>query len=429
MSSTNLDKTKKPIKIAIDIRNIGRNRTGSETVILQLVKHLLKIDPENQYKLLTDTDEKKVLNYINEHLELSDKKNVEVISLQAKNKFIWAAWTVWRWARKNPVDIYHTEYILPFFMPKSIKLITHIHDVSFRVYRKMISWKDIFFLDIFIPWSIKRADKIIAVSQFTKDEIEKYYPVSQGKIELIYNAVADDFAEVMKKKCQKLVKIEKQIQSVGFSNAEVRDFELLQDCQIQKSEKFKEIQKKYNLPEKYILALGTMQPRKNIPFLVKSYSKIYKKLDDVKLVLVGKKAHNFDMEIEKLIEKSDDDFKKNVIFTGYVDENDKAFVFAGAEIFAYPSLYEGFGIPPLESIHCGTPVVASNISVHAEIFKDAVKYFNLRGIDQCAKVLYDTASNDDVKKELVKKAFELKSKFSYEKSAKKFLSLCQKVVE
>lgn len=387
----------KPIKIAIDIRNIGRNRTGSETVVLQLVKHLLQIDSENQYKLLTDTNETQVLNYINEHLELSDKKNVEVITLKTRNKFTWAAWTVWQWAKKNPVDIYHTEYILPFFMPKSIKLITHIHDVSFKVYRKLISWKDIFFLDIFIPWSIGRADKVVAVSQFTKDEIEKYYPNSRGKTELIYNAVADDFAEHLK-------------------NPEI------------KKQQIKQVREKYNLPERYILALGTMQPRKNIPFLVKSYSKIYKQLDGVKLVLVGKKAHNFDTEIEKLIEKSDDNFRKNVMFTGYVDENDKASVFAGAEVFAFPSLYEGFGIPPLEAIHCGTPVVISNISVHTEVFKDTVEYFNPFDIDQCAEVLYDVISNIDMRIKLVEKAFELKNKFSYEKSAEKFLSLILKMV-
>ncbi len=386
---------KKILKIAIDIRNIGRNRTGSETVILQLVKHLLQIDSENQYKLLTDTDEQQVLNYINEHLELSDKKNVEVISLQSKNKFTWAAWTVWRWVRKNPVDIYHTEYILPFFMPKSIKLITHIHDVSFKVYRKLISWKDIFFLDIFIPWSIRRADKIIAVSHFTKAEIEKYYPASRGKTELIYNAVADDFAD-------------------NFKNAKTKDFLAVRE--------------KYNLPEKYILALGTMQPRKNIPFLVKVYSKIYKKLDGVKLVLVGKKAHNFDKEIEKVIEKSDDDFKQNVIFTGYIDEDDKNLVFAGAEVFAYPSLYEGFGIPPLEAIYCGTPVVASDIPVHAEIFKDAVRYFDLNDIDQCSEVLYHLSNNENIKKEMIKDVFHLKNKFSYNNSAKQFLLICQKIV-
>lgn len=384
---------KKSLKIAIDIRNIGRNRTGSETVVLQLVKHLLRIDQENQYKLLTDTDEKEVLNYVNKHLELENKKNVEVISLKAKNKFVWAIWTVWRWVRKNPVDIYHTEYILPFFMPKSVKLITHIHDVSFKVIREMISWKDIYFLDFLIPWTIKRADKIIVVSQFTKDEIEKYYPVSKGKIELVYNAVADDFAEDIT------------------------------------SESIERARKKYNLPEKYILALGTMQPRKNIPFLVKAYSKIYKKLDGVKLVLVGKKAHNFDDEIEKIIEKSSSDLKENVIFTGYVDESDKTSVFAGAEVFAYPSLYEGFGIPPIEALYCGTPAVVSDIPVHLEIFKNTVKYFDPRDIDKCAKVLYDITNNNSDVKNLAESVSELKSRFSYKKSAEKFLLICQKIVK
>jgi glycosyltransferase involved in cell wall biosynthesis len=232
---------KKSLKIAIDIRNIGRNRTGSEVVILELVKHLLRIDGKNQYKLLTDTKDEKVLNFVQENLELADKKNVEVVSLKAKNKFVWASWTVWRWAKKNAIDIYHTEYILPFFMPKSVKLVTHIHDVSFQVYRDLISWKDIYFLDILIPWSIKRADKIIAVSQFTKDEIEKYYSKSIGKVELVYNAVADDFTKPVERECQKLFESENSIQENSNSNFENSQKNVgvshwqTQNCQIQKS--------------------------------------------------------------------------------------------------------------------------------------------------------------------------------------------------
>lgn len=374
------------LKIAIDIRNIGRNRTGSEVVVLQLVKYLLSIDLKNQYKLLTDTTDEDVLRYVRKHLNLADKNNVEIISLKAKNKFVWAAWSVWRWTRKNSVDIYHTEYILPFFMPKSVKLVTHIHDVSFKVYRELISWKDIFFLDFFIPWSIKKADRIIAVSQFTKDEIEKYYPASHGKVDLVYNAVANDFAENVT------------------------------------SESIQGVRQKYNLPSEYILALGTMQPRKNIPFLIKAYINNYKKWGKTKLVLVGKKSHNFDNEIEKMIKESEGNIKDNIVFTGYVDEDDKPSVFAGAKVFVYPSLYEGFGLPPLESLHVGTPLIISDIPPHKEVFDGVGHFFNPKDLEGFSKKLYNFCvdGSQEKDKDLVKAKIKL---FSWKNSAKRMLSI------
>jgi len=372
--------------IAIDIRNIGKQRTGSETVVLELTKNILELDKKNEYLLLTDTDNAEVMNNIKQALNLGDKKNAQIVSLKANNKFIWAAWTMSIFFRKNKIDIFHTEYILPFFIPKGVKVVTHIHDVSFKVYRRMILKKDLFFLDLLIPRSLRRSDKIIAVSQFTKDEILRFYPEAKDKVEVVFNSI-----------------------------------NLLE--QVTTEELKRAIQKKYQLPEKFILYIGTLQPRKNIPILVEAYAKIKNEIQGVKLVLAGNKnAHNFDEKIEAALMKNGlngDDVR----FSGFIDTKDKAIVYEMAQIFVFPSLYEGFGIPILEAMSVGTPVVASDIAPHREVAEDAVLFFNPDSVEELAKKC-ETLINDDVlHKALAAKGKEQAQKFSWKTSAGRMVEI------
>ncbi len=380
------------MKIGIDIRNIGKQRTGSEAVVLNLTKNILKIDRENEYILLTDSTDKKIIDYIHNNLELDGKNNVKIVSLAVKNKFIWTAWSLPRWVRKNGLDIYHTEYILPFFMPKQTKLITHIHDVSFKVYRQMISWRDIFFLDILIPWTIRRADKIIAVSKFTYDEIIKYFPKAKGKITIVYNAVA-------------------------INNS------------LQRSE---EVRKKYNLPKKYILYIGTLQPRKNVAILIEAYLKNKKKLGDIGLVIAGNlQAHNIDKRISKISPTptlpQGGRGQKEVAFPGFIAEKDKLVLIAKARAFVYPSLYEGFGIPILEAMSQGVPVLASDILSHKEVGGKACLYFKPKDLDDLAEKMYDVCIDEKLRERLINLENERFKRFSWQKSAKKMLRIYEEM--
>ncbi|MDD5652403.1 MAG: glycosyltransferase family 1 protein [Candidatus Moranbacteria bacterium] len=374
------------MKIGIDIRNIGKQRTGSEVVVLELTKNILKIDRENEYLLLTDTDEKSVLDYVRKNLELEGKSNVKVVSLKAKNKFIWAGWTMPIFMRKNRLDIFHTEYILPFFIPKDIKVVTHIHDVSFKVYRDMIMKKDLFFLDLLIPKSIKRADKIVAVSQFTKDEILRYYGTNEKKVGVIYN-------------------------SINIKDVEVNEH------------KARFLRKKYGLPEKFILYLGTLQPRKNIPILIRAYAEIKNKIPDIKLVIAGdKKAHNFDDKIDDAINR----YKltgEDITFCGFISEEDKSVIYSISTVFIFPSLYEGFGIPILEAMSRRVAVLASDIPPHREVAGDAALYFDPYSLDDLKKKLYNICVDENLRNRLIGLENARVNFFSWEKSAKKLLEI------
>jgi glycosyltransferase involved in cell wall biosynthesis len=374
------------MKIGIDIRNIGKQKTGSEVVVLELTKNILKLDNENKYFLLTDTDKKDVLRNIKKDLDLDSKSNTQIISLKAKNKFIWAAWSMPIFMRKKKLDIFHTEYIVPFFVSKNTKIITHIHDVSFKAYRKMILKRDLFFLDMLIPRSIRIADKIIAVSEFTKKEILKYYEVDDSKIEVVYNSI---------------------------------NIKIPQESESRKAE----IISKYNLPPSYILYLVTLQPRKNIAILIEAYAKIKDKIPNIKLVIAGnKKAHNFDKKIDKVISNNNLS-QKDVVFCGYVDTPDKSLMYKMSEVFVFPSFYEGFGIPILEAITQGTPVIASDIPPHREVAKNSAIYFEPKDLDNLSKKLYNICVDKNLRNKLIDLGRVRINFFSWEKSAKKLLKI------
>ncbi len=385
------------MRIGIDIRNIGKKRTGDEAVFFSYVKNLALIDSENKYLLFTDIAEEEILDKIKNDLEIKNKPNFSLIPLlavgQLRNKFIWNMWTLPRYLQKNPLDVYHTQYILPFFTPKKIKLLTTIHDISFNFYPQFIKFSDLFFLKLLIPRSLKRADGIIAVSDFTKNEIIKFYKVAPEKITVAYNAAGDSFA--------------------SFDYSE---------------DKLGAIRKKYNLPEKFILYLGTMQPRKNLPVLIKAYAKIKKNIPELKLVLAGNKnAHNFDKKIDAKIEKYN--LENDVIFTGYIEEGDKPVVYRLADLFVFPSLYEGFGMPILEAMASGTAVIASDIAPHREIAGSAAIYFYPKKAKELSRKIEDFFADENLGKNLMVRGQEQVEKFSWKKTASTILSVYQKVLK
>lgn len=381
------------MKIAIDIRNVGKGRTGDEVVFFNLVKQLALLDLTNNYLLLTD---RKVDgdNLLQESLEsLYLPANFSVVSLGEKgvNKFLWNAWVLPKYLRAHPVDILQTQYITPFFVSKKIKIITIVHDVSFEVFPKLIGKADLFFLKILIPMSLRRADKVIGVSEFTVSEIKKYYHIADEKLEWIHNAVADNFTV---------------------------DIPLTQ---------LETVRKKYNLPQKFILYIGTLQPRKNLPALIEAYIKIpTEKRAGIKLVLAGGKGKNYDTQIDEFIKNYS--LQAEVLLPGFIDEKDKPALFKLAYVFCSPSLYEGFGITILEAMTLGIPTLASNIAPHLEIIDDAVLSFDVNNFADFSEKLTEIVFDEYLRDGLVRKELQQAAKFSWRKTAQKTLEIYNKLI-
>ncbi|OGI25507.1 MAG: hypothetical protein A3J76_03625 [Candidatus Moranbacteria bacterium RBG_13_45_13] len=379
------------MKIGIDIRVIGKNRTGDEVVFFNLVKNLAKIDRENDYQLFTDRDPKKDPALAEEIENLELKNNFEVIYINSPNRFWWNFWALPNYLRKNPVDIFHTQYIAPFRLPKKIKLVLTTHDISFNFFPQYIRFSDLFFLKTLIPRSLRRADRIVTVSKNEREQIINFYKIPSEKVNFAYNGV---------------------------------DFEIFN--QTIPEEALERIRKKYGLPEKFFLYVGTLQPRKNIPALIQALAIFYKKykMNDIKLVIAGnRKARNFDPEIDKTIEKYN--LRDSANFPGWVDEKDKPALYKLAECFVFPSLYEGFGIPIIEAMAAGLPVVSSDKSCLPEVGGDAALFADPGDPEEFAKKIHEILSDKNIREDLVRKGASCAQEFSWQKTAEKTLEIYQ----
>lgn len=365
---------------AIDIRLLGKRRTGDEAVFFNLTKELLALDTENEYLLLTDEQDPQELAVIQGRLGCIGQKNVRFVSLFGKNRFVWNLLTLPWFLLRHRVDVYHTQYILPFFVPARVKVVNHIHDVSFRVFPELIGWRDRLFLTLLIPRSLRRADRIVVPSQFTKDELIRHFGIPPLRIALIPNALGEDFAV----------------------EAGTYDVEALR--------------KKYGLPQRFILCVGTLQPRKNLPFLIRTFAAVRKRLPDVSLVLVGNRAgHHTDTGIDAAIAELA--LGEAVVFPGYIEQGDLPKVIRAATVFAFPSLYEGFGIPLLEAMSQGVPVAASDIPCLREVGGTAVLYFDPRSLASCEEKLYTLLTDMEQRANGISRGKDRVSLFSWRKSA------------
>jgi len=370
------------MKIGIDIRLIGKQQTGSEQVFFNLVKNLAELDYENQYFLFTDRDPKKNKELTDEIEKLSLKDNFKVIFINSPNRFWWNLWALPKHIQKNPVDVFHTQYIAPFWLPKNVKLVLTIHDISFNNFAQFIKFSDLFFLKALIPRSLRMAAKTIAVSEFTREEIEKFYKIPAEKIAVAENGI---------------------------------DFETFN--QNVSREKLDAVRKKYDLPEKFVFYIGTLQPRKNIPVLIEAAKDL-----DTKLIVAGnRKAHNFDPEIDATIEKCG--LQKKIIFPGWINEEDKPAMYKLADCFVFPSLYEGFGIPILEAMAAGTPVVSSDIPALREVGGDTALFCDPKNGLEFAENIRKILTDKDLRKILIEKGKQQAQKFSWHQTAEKMLKI------
>jgi len=367
--------------IAIDIRLIGKGRTGDEMVFRSLTQEIVAFDRENQYLLLTDETDRGKLARLHHELGVVGKENVEIISLIGKNRFVWNLLTVPFFLLKRRVDVFHTQYILPIFVPSRTRVLVHIHDVSFCALPELVGWKDRLLLGFFIPRSLKRADTIIVPSQFTRDEILHYFrSVQSEKIIVIPNACSQEFKQ------------------------EASQEEVLR------------VRKQYRLPTRYIVVVGTLQPRKNLPFLIRAFAKLQKRDTGIKLVLVGNRsAHHFDQNIDRTI--SELNLDQQVVFPGFVAQHDLPAVIGGAMLYVFPSVYEGFGIPLLEAMSQSVPIAASDIPCLREVAGDAALYFDPLRVDVCTEVLYTLTIHPNQRKQLTEAGKIRFAQFSWSKSA------------
>jgi glycosyltransferase involved in cell wall biosynthesis len=313
------EKASSKVKIAVDARMI--NMSGIGTYIQNLMKndcYDVALGKESEIKNVDDKIE--VIDF-----------NASIYGIKEQLKF------PYRKLKKENIDVLHVpHYNVPIFYKG--KMVVTIHDLIHLIHPEFLPNKFAYFYAKFMIWiALKKAKKIITVSQSTKNDILARFKVNPDKIEVIPNGVGEEFV-----------------------NKDRKDIEYLYD--------------KFNIPKdkKILMYVGNLKPHKNLERLLEAYSKTKTK-DDTCLVLVGKAFEKYNVLGDR---ESKLCIKEKVIHTGIVTQEELVDLYNLADLFIFPSLYEGFGLPILEALSCGTPVICSNTSSMPEVGGDNTEYFD-----------------------------------------------------
>jgi len=383
------------MNIGIDLRVLARGtRTGVEEYTINLLSELLPLEPKINFKLFYNAYQKVQLNY--PWLSLN---NVQLKNFRIPNRLFFMAA---RYANQPKIDkllggfdLYFNPHFFTAPLTIGSKKIITFHDLSFERYPGFFSRRKRLWQRFLMAaqQEAKEADKIIAVSQSTKDDLINLYGLKPGKIKVIYSGVGKQFRPFLRSATPQFLK--------------------------SSTPKLAKLKEKYNLPEKFILYFGTIEPRKNLIGLIKAFELLRAKLD-LKLVIAGAKGW-LEQDIFRVARESK--YRNDISFTGFVEEIDKPALYNSAELFVYPSFFEGFGFPPLEAMACGLPTIVSHTSSLPEVVGQGALMIDPYNIDELAWAMEIALTDNDLRKRLIGKGIAQAKKFSWRKCARETLKI------
>ncbi len=343
-------------------------KTGVEHYAKQLILHLAKTDSQNEYRLY--------LRSSPEPWFLSLPKNFTIKVMPFP--IFWTQFRIsWEMLIK-PVDVlFIPASALPLIHPK--KTVVTIHDLGWKFYPQSFTWFTRNFLEVSTYFAVKRASKIIAVSQSTKNDIVKYYKVPAEKIEVVWH---------------------------GYEQQDPKEFQISN--------------LKFQIPDKYILFLSTLQPRKNLEGLIDAFRMLKNQYPEIphKLVVVGRPGWKFESILKKL-----DENKDIAEYLNYVSDADRLEILKRASVLIQPAFYEGFGMQILEAFAAGVPVAVSKVSSMPEVAQEAAIYFDPHNPQDIKNALKSLIFDAALAQSLVFKGTERLKSFSWDKCAKETLNV------
>lgn len=352
------------MRIAIDASRCTVPRvTGTENYAIQLIRALIRLNTTHHLTLYFRDQPRPDL------FPSSPLVNYRVIPFRRMWTHLRFAAALWQ---DKPDVTFVSAHTLPFFFPG--RAIATVHDLGFKYFPQAHPTPQRLYLDWTTRYSASRANLILADSQATANDLQKFYGTSSSKIRVVYSGV---------------------------------DKPLVTDIP--------SVRRKYNLPERYFLFIGTLQPRKNIARLVQAYA-LWRKQhpnDSTALVLAGGQGWLYDPAWVSGVE--------GVQLTGYIDDADKGALYAGALALVFPSLYEGFGFPVLEAMSCDTPVIASRTSSLPELVGDAGLLVDSLNVEAIAAAMSQVSGDENLRQSLREHGAQQVQKFTWDTAAKQLL--------
>ena len=327
------------MRIGIDAHMIGDHSGGNESFYTGVLGEFLPGTDDEYYLFLKEGVD-----------DAAYRERFKIVRFKSRNAFMRNFIELPRLAKKLRLDLLHTQYYVPFIRPCPV--ICTIHDICFEHYKNIFTKSEYLRNKLLVPYAAIHSAAIVTVSRFSKKDIADRYYVAPDKIHVVYNAVDPVFRKMTEEELRQL-----------------------------------DVRGKYGIGnDEYIITVGNLQPRKNIPRLIEAYSMYKKRHSDnsVKLVIVGKKAWMFD----EILKQAQTD-PSNIVLTGYVEREDLVALLNEARGFVYPSIFEGFGIPPLEALSCGTLAAVSDIPVMREVLRKSTEteFFDPLNVDSICEAI------------------------------------------
>ena len=371
------------MKILVNATSLVTLPTGIGRYTLSMYREMMKRFPEEGYTFFYDY-------YYSKELKIQASPLVSKL----RGKMVHRRGVIARGARKAKAtwtkfsslfrhfDVYHEPNFVPMDFPAS-KIVTTIHDLSFMLYPQWHPKERVEFMEKNFASRLKLSDVILTVSEYGKREVEKYVGIPGDKIRVVYNAVDERFRPLSKASVTTYLRA-----------------------------------KRY--PEDYVLFVGAVEPRKNLETLIGAFGDIERSFGNLHLIIVGPKGWLYESVFKKVEELG---LTNKVHFTGFVADEELIYLYNGAQVFVYPSFYEGFGIPVLEAMACKIPVIVSNTSSLPELVGDAGMLVDPHSQEGFAEAMRKVLGDKDEAERLSEKGYLRSANFSWEKSAKALMDI------
>ncbi len=382
----------KNIKIGIDARTLmDKKYSGVSEYVFNLIKAITNINKKKPYSINNNYKIKLFYNsaFKIKHSIPKFESDIKYVYTRYPNKFFnYILQKILNYPKIDKlldVDVFLMPHFNFLAISKAKKIIT-VHDLSFLKYPSFFTKRKNFWHKMLnIKKILRTSDKIVAISANTKKDIVNLIGINKDRVKVIHSGID-------------------------------RNFKVLE----KNNPTLKKIKQKYNLPDKFILYLGTLEPRKNIESIILAFEEFIKKQKNknILLVIAGEKGWK-NNNIFKIAKRLNNKIK----FLGYIPKNEKIYIYNLASIFIFPSFYEGFGFPPLESMACGTPVITSNTSSLPEIVTNNAITINPYNKQDIITALNELYFDKNLNKFLIEKGIKQVNKFNWELTSIKYLKL------
>ncbi|MFH1259985.1 MAG: glycosyltransferase family 1 protein [Elusimicrobiota bacterium] len=380
-------KMRNRMKIAIDCRWISIDTGGIKQYTSNLIKSLALIDENNEYFLIYNDPKTKTLLEAN----INNKQNFKFLFLKYGIFSLFNQLKLPGKLKKLKISVFHSPgFMFPLFLNNELKLVVTIHDLIPYLHPEMcFKSKVVIFRSIYkkiMYLSAKKAGAIITDSNYSQNDILSVFPFSLNKIKVI---------------------------PIGFNDV----YKVINNDSLKEA-----IKEKYGIRKKFLFYLGRQDPSKNLSRLIMAFAKVKNK-DNYQLVIAGKKDNRYPQPYT-LVERLG--LQDSVSFTGPVPFEDLPLLYNAAELFVFPSLYEGFGLPPLEAMACGCPVVSSNTASLPEVVGEAGALVNPYSVEELSTAMEKVLEDVNLRQTLIAKGLERVKLFSWEKAARQTLEVYEK---